>query len=269
MNTPRTIAVFSLLVLAACGSPNSGDEPSASELQQRILPSESEILSAVYDNNYQNPDNFYVDERASTSRSYTLYHVKDPSVSYELCTDDYQQALAWETADNESRPVNGYYVDSYENDRYFEFIRELSFSDGIGNINDLTSPGFARVFKCSYLNRDGVDRNLLDGYAGRLNSRPLTRTSLKLYSEYMWQFTFFSPGQKKVLQSFSSEKSNRIDHTLVLTFKTNRGTEQCDLIEIVDWVFSVDKENGNLTKEFNLLFDLEAELIDGVPTKCG
>ncbi len=269
MNTTRTIAVFSLLALAACKSPNSGDESSTSELQQRILPSDSELLSAMYDINYQAPDNFYVDERASTSRSYTLYHVKDPSISYELCTDDYQQALAWETADNESRSVNGYYVDSYENDRYFEFIRELSFSDGIGNIVDLTSPGFARVFKCSYVNRDGVDRNLRDGYAGTLNFRPLTRESLQIYSEYMWQFTFFWPAQKKVLQSFSSEKSNGFDHTLVLAFRTNRGTEQCDLIEVVDWVFSVDKESGNLTKEFNLLFDLEAELINGVPTKCG
>lgn len=156
----------------------------------------------MYDNYYHVPDSFYVDERTSTSRSYTLYHVKDPSISYELCTDDYQQALAWESADNDSRSANGYYVESYESDRYFEFIRELSFPDGIGNIGDLTSPGFARVFKSSYVNRDGVDRNLRDGY-------------------------------------------------------------------VVDWVFSVDKESGNLTKEFNLLFDLEAELINGVPTKCG
>jgi len=269
MNTTLTIAVFSLLAIAACSSPNFGDELSASESQQRILPSDNEILSSVYDVTYQAPDNFYVDERVSTTRSYTLYHVKDSSISYELCTNDYQQALAWETADNENRSVNGYYVDSYENDRYFEFIRELSFPDGIGNIGDLTSPGFARVFKCSYVNRDGVDRNLRDGYAGTLNFRPLTRESLQIYSEYMWQFTFFWPAEKKVLQSFSSENSNSFDHTLVLAFKTNRGYEQCDLIEVVDWIFSVDKESGNLTKEFNLLFVLEAELIDGVPTKCG
>lgn len=269
MNTSHAIATFCLLGVAACNSQNSNGQPSISELQQRVLPSDSEILSAVYDNFYQVPEDFFVDERSSTAKSYSLYHVKDASLSYELCTDDYQQAFAWELSDSRQRHLYGTYVESYENDRYFEFVRELSFPDSIGNISDLTSLNFARVFKCSYVNRDGVDRNLRDGYAGTLNVSSPTNQSIRAYSEYMWQFTFFWPAQKKVLQTHSLESNDKYEHTLVLGFLTNRGTDQCDLIEIVDWTFSVDKSNGRLSKEFNFLFSIDAELLNGVPTKCG
>ncbi len=269
MNTPHTLVTLGLLAIAACNADNPADESQDSALQSRVLPDENEIISKAYDNNYQQPTGFYRDERADTPVSYSVYHVKDVSVSYELCTDDYAEARAWEGADNDSRAVNGAYVSSYENERYFEFIRDLSYPDGIGNITDPTSPGFARVFKCSYVNRDGADRNIRDGYAGTLNQRPLSKESVRTYSEYMWQFTFFWPARAKVLQTFSSEIEETYTHTLVLIFVTNRGTESCDLIEVVDWVFSVDKRSGQLTKEFNLLFELEAELVDGSPRKCG
>lgn len=268
MITTRAIAIFSLLGLAACNSQDTGDQPSVSEVQQRVLPSDSEILLAVYDNRYQTPDNFYVDEHANTTESYSLYHVKDPSVSYELCTDDYQQALAWEVSDNERRQVNGVYVDSYENDRYFEFVRELSSPDDIGNIGDLTSPGYSRVFKCSYVNRDGVDRNLRDGYAGTLNVRPLSKDVIRDFAEYMWQFTFFWPAQKTVLNSFSDDRIDTYQHTLVLGFITSQGYDRCDLIEVVDWVFTVDKNDGQVTKDFTRLYQFEAQLISGLPEKC-
>ena len=269
MKTQHTLVILGLLAIAACNADNPADESGDSTLESRVLPDENEIISKAYDNNYQQPIGFYRDERTDTPGSYSVYHVKDVSVSYELCTDDYAEAQAWEDADNDSRAVNGAYVSSYENERYFEFIRDLSYPDGIGNITDPTSPGFARVFKCSYVNRDGADRNIRDGYAGTLNQAPLTKESVRTYSEYMWQFTFFWPARNKVLQTFSSENEETYAHTLVLAFVTNRGTDNCDLIEVVDWVFSVDKRSGHLTKEFNLLFELEAELVDSSPRKCG
>ena len=222
----------------------------------------------AYDNSYQVPEYFYVDERAGTPRSFSLYHVKDSSVSYELCTNDYYQALDWETADNDSRQVGGSFVDSHENDRYFEFIRELSFPDGAGNVTGVTSPGFARVFKCSYVDRNGVDRNLRDGYAGTLNLRPLEKQTLKTFTEYMWQFTFFWPAKKKILETFSMERENAYQHTLLLALLTNKGADKCDLIEVVDWVFTVDKASGGVTKDFNHLYTIEARLVDGAPEEC-
>ena len=253
------------LGLAACLEYGTTD---GSE-QAWVFPNDDEIIAKVYNNLYQVPDYFYVDERADTPASFTFYHVKDPSTSYELCTDDHYQALEWETADNDSRVVNGYYVGSYENDRYFEFIRELNNTSGVGNITDPTSPGFARVFKCSYVNRDGVDRNLRNGYAGTLNVRALSKDVIRTYAEYMWQFTFFWPAKKKVLETFSTETDSAFQHTLLLAFMTKQGADQCDLIEVVDWVFSVDKNDGHITKEFRFLYDIEARLVDnGIPQKC-
>lgn len=258
------ILAISCLALCACRA-DDGAKPGGN---LRVYPSDEEIMAKAYDNTYNVPEGFLVDERANTTQSYTMYHVKDASVSYELCTDNYDEALSWEAADNEGRSVNGVYVESYENDRYFEFIRELTFPDGIGNITDPTSLGFSRVFKCGYVNRDGVDRNLRDGYAGTLKVQPLSEEAISTFVEYMWQFAFFWPARKTVLESFSDERTDAYQHTLMLAFIMHQGFDKCDLVEVVDWVFTVEKDNGQVTKEFILLYQLEAQLIDGLPEKC-
>lgn len=258
-------------LLASCGgsptdAPGDGVAPEATKA--RDLPTESEIIAKAYDTSYTVPDGFFVDERTGTPRSYSLYHVKDASVSFEICTDDYNEAAEFEAADNESRAVSGYYVGSIENGKYFEFIRELSYPDSVGNIDDLTSPGFSRVFKCSSINRNGVDRNLRNGYAGTLNERPLSIESIRDFTEYMWQFTFFPTTQKKVMQSFSTENDKNYEHTLLLAFKINQGFGNCDRIEVIDWVFTADKLSGEITKDFRFLFAFDAQLNNGIPEKC-
>lgn len=260
------LGIFAISYLALCACRNEGESSLNEALQ--ALPSDEEVMAMAYDSSYTVPTNFLVDERADTTRSYTIYHVKDESISYELCSNDYAEASAWEAADNVSRSVNGVYVESFENDRYFEIVRELAYPDSIGNITDPTSPGFSRVFKCSYVNRDGVDRSLRDGYAGRLNVRPLNEQAIRTFVEYMWQFTFFWPAQKTVLESFTSEQPYDYQHTLRLAFVTNQGFDKCDLVEVVDWLFTVDKDDGQLTKEFRLLYQFNAELVNGTPRKC-
>lgn len=270
MNLQRFHLVALSLILTACsGGAGTSDTPAPISTQPlKTIPSNDAIIATVYDSGYSVPDNFFVDERANTSRSYSLYHVKDTSVSYELCTNDYAEALAWEEADNEGRPVNGYFVGSYENDKYFEFIRELSYPDDIGNTGNDTSPGFARVFKCSSVDRNGVDRNLRDGYGGTLNARPLTAEVVRDFAEYLWQFTFFETSQKKVLDSYSTERANSHDHTLLLGFVINQGFDQCDRIEVVEWTFRADKSTGDVSRDFRFLFSLEAQLVDGIPEQC-
>jgi len=264
---PIQIASFCLILIACDGSSPTaiGNED---VLAGRIIPSQEDIIAAIYDSNYTVPDNFFVDERADTPQSYSLYHLKDSSVSYELCTNDFDQAFQWENTDNSERAVNGDYVGSYENDKYFEFIRELYYPTGVGNVPGTTSPGFARVFKCSNINRNGVDRNLRDGFAGILNVRPLSLNTIREFSEYLWQFAFFETSQRKVLLTYSAELQTTVEHTLLLGFAINQGTGRCDRIEVVDWIFSADKSDGQVHKEFLLLFSFEAQLVDNTPELC-
>jgi len=264
---PIQIAL-SCLSLAACDGEHPAHSVTEVSLTSRIIPSQEEIIAAIYDSSYTVPDTFFVDERADTPQSYTLYHLKDVSVSYELCTDDFDQARQWEDTDNTERSVSGSYAGSYQNDNYFEFIRELYYPNSVGNVAGTTSPGFARVFKCSNVNRNGVDRNLRDGFAGILNVRPLSLGAVREFSEYMWQFVFFETSQRKVLRTYSTELQTTLEHTLLLGFAINQGTGRCDRIEVVDWIFSADKSNGQINKEFLLLFSFEAQVVDSIPELC-
>lgn len=263
-----TLLALSGVLVSACRSDGGDAGEQNDAISAAILPSSDEVLAKAYDTSYQVPDDFYVDERADTPESYSLYHVKDQSISYELCTNNYDEASAWEAADNAGRAVNGAYVTSIENDRYFEFVRELTYPDSVGNITNPTSPGFARVFKCSYVDRDGADRNLLNGYAGQLNTRPLSENVIRMYAEYMWQFTFFWPARKLVLDSYSAETSNSYQNTLLLAFVTNQGNGDCDMIEVVDWVFTVDKTSGEIAKSFRPVYQMEARQINGTAQEC-
>lgn len=268
MKALHIILTISLLALIACRSGDSGDELSDYNPDTKPLPQDSEILTKIYDIHYQVPESFYTDARTSTPGSYTVYHVKDISASYELCTNSYDEALAWEANDNDNRAVYGDLVGAYENEKYFEFIRELSYPDDIGNISLSNSPGFARIFKCDYVNLTGTDSNLYDGYAGILRTWPTSSDAIRIFSEYMWQFTFW-PNRKAVIETISVTRSDAHQHTLVLAFAINQGTDKCELIEVVEWVFTLNREDGEMTKEFNLLRRFESQLVNGIPELCG
>ncbi len=62
--------------------------------------------------------------------------------------------------------------------------------------------------------------------------------------------------------------ANSHQHTLMLAFVTNQGLDKSDLVEVVDWIITVDKDDGQMTKEFKLLYQFDAELVNGTPQKC-
>lgn len=244
-------------------APVSADAPAPYQ-----LPGDLEIASLVYDPYYSVPDGFFVDERATTSSSYTIHHVMDDAGNFEVCTDDFATAEAWETADNDSRSVQGYYVGAYENDRYFEFIRELAYTDDVGNVSSPTSPGYARVFKCSNTSRDGVDRSARRGFAGVLNAAPRSAEDVRIFAEYLWQFSFFPARHKKVIDSVGNAGTASIDQTLVLAFAINQGTGRCDRIEVVNWAFRADRSTGRVDQSFDIVHAFEAQLDNGSPLLC-
>ena len=271
MRISALILAPALAAIAACGgSGSSTDSPNkpVDVAETPTLPNVSDVLAKVYDPNYSVPDGFYVDDRASTPVSFTMHHVLDESGSFERCSDDFSEALAWEEADNASRAVQGRFVGTVENDRYFEFARELSYSSSIGNIGDIVSPGFARVFKCSNTERNGVDRNVLEGYAGQINARPLSGETVRVFAEYLWQFTFFPTARKKVLESSGSMTAQAYNRTLLLGFALSGGANGCDTIEVVEWNFSTDRETGSTSKSWQVVDTFSARLENGGPVLC-
>lgn len=262
-----TTATTASLLLSACSGAGSNETTQPTEVPQPMVASDA-IISKVYDPDYMLPKGFFVDERTNTPQSYTVYHVKDASLSYELCTNEFDTARAWEEADNQSRAVSGHFVGTYENDQYFEFIRELSYPGDIGNVPGATSPGFARVFRCASVNRNGVDRNLRYGFGGQLNMQPLEAADVTRFAEYLWQFTFFDNPKRKVLDSFVTEDSQSIEHTMRLAFVVNQGFERCDKIEIIDWTFKVQRTTGNIERQFQPVDVFEARVVNGSPERC-
>ncbi len=262
-----------LSTATACGgsgstSPDADARDAAAQYGAPAMPAELQVVNLLYDNSFSAPDGFYVDERAATERSYSLHHVLDESASYELCTDDFAVAMDWEAADNAQRSVQGYFVEAFESARYFEVARELNYENEVGNVDDITSPGFARVFKCRNTSRDGVDRLQLNGFAGQLNEQPLTAESIRVFTEYLWQFSFFPNSREKVIATFSSQDSDALRHTLRVAFATSQGDGNCDLIEVVDWQFSVLRVTGEVSRRFELRQRFEARHEAGINTIC-
>ena len=261
-----------LAIAAACGGSGSTDSATTQDFAvgspANALPSDIVILAKAYDNNYTVPDGFFVDDRAGTTRSYTVHHVLDSSASFEECSDDLVAAQALEEADNNARAVSGYFVTSHETERYFEFVRELAYTEDVGNINDLTSPGFARIFKCNHTDRRGVDRSLLDGYSGRINPERLDAATLREFTEYLWQFRFFNTSHKKVISSYASGSPTTLRHTLLLALVHNQGQAACDRVDVVEWHFSADIASGEIDRDFETVHSFEAKVSAGIPTLC-
>ncbi len=258
--------LFLSLPLSSCRSSENGAPASDGDSEAAI--SNDEVLRKMYDTNYEVPAGFYKDSRADSTRSYTVYHLKDVTNAFELCSSSFEAARDWEAADNEDREIGGVYVGSAETQMYYEFIRELSYPSSVGNTSGTTSPGYARVFKCDYVNRDGVDRSIRNGYAGTLNIRPLEKSQLADYVEYLWQFTYFQPAQKKVLDTTQHEDATSIRHNLLLGLLTDQGSDRCNLIEVVEWSFDLSKESSQITKQFKLLRSFEAQQDAGAGTIC-
>lgn len=263
-----------VLVVAACGGGSTEPAKPAAAVAPEgpeagyVLPADREIAARIYDPDYSVPAGFFTDARAGTSASYTVHHVMDASGSFELCTDDFATAEAWEAVDNANRAVSGYFVGAAETERYFEFVRELSYPGDVGNVGSQTSPGYARVFKCSNTNRDGVDRSDLNGFAGMLNVSPRNPEDVRVFAEYFWQFAFFPYRHRKVLDSVGGATAGSVDRSLILGFAVNQGDGRCDRIDVVDWTFTVDRDSGRAEQRFDTIHSFEARLESGSPVLC-
>lgn len=221
------------------------------------------IIGKLYTPDVSVPPTFQRDPRPLSGSSYTLRHLRttdldaNASLASELCTDDMSDALRWSDLAT-ANPAATVVVTILERDELYEMVRQNAGTTLVH-----------RVFKCAYLNREGVDPWTVAGPAGVLASRQPAVDRLRELSEYLWQFSQFSNPGSAVLASTSEQHDDGWSHTLQLATLTNAGgqTAGCDLVERIDWQHKLSPD-GQLTTQRSRVRQFDARLTPSGPEVC-
>jgi hypothetical protein len=260
------------LGIAGCGGGSGGTAttpamPSAAA-QYGISSSNLEIATALYQDSARTPAGFYADPAPPGESYVATLHIKSSDVAatatadFELCTDDWNQALQWSEA---AAGTGGGYANLVGNSataRYFEF--------------DRLRPGTPqlylrqRVYLCSYLDRSGTVAGVSTGPAGSLNLRPIGAGDLRQLSEYLWRFTAWNNYGSAVLASEPDPVDTGMAHALVVaTLVSNGAAAGCDRIDIVAWRHKVTAGTGALERTLAPLWNFNARQGNAGAENCG
>jgi hypothetical protein len=268
---PVLPAALLLLLLSACGggagSGSSAEVPPDPALAAGVTLGNVQIAASLYADNARTPADFYAEPVPQSQQYVATSHLKnvdlgDTGTPHELCTDDWNQALAWSEAAALRSPQYRPLVANEANARYFQFDRVSSSQP------QLYQRG--RVYHCMYLDRSGVDLQQLQGQAGQLNLRPITAADLKLLSEYLWQFTSYNNFGHAVLRSFAASGSGALRHSLIVAnLQQPNGVNGCDQISVESWTHAVDSSSGALTRSVSNLWSFGARATPTGAELCG
>ncbi|HXS92598.1 MAG TPA: hypothetical protein VN705_24800 [Steroidobacteraceae bacterium] len=268
------LAALAAVVLSACGGGGGGDSagstPSASAPPRPVTQSDLQIAQSVYGSGPRTPVGFYSDPLPSGHEYVSTMHLKNADVDaavvapqplYELCTDDWNEALAWSELGAQHAPQYADLVETNDDPRYFEFGRVRQ--------GDPTFYVRARVFKCAYLDRAAANLRATVGPAGTLNRRPLTAVELRDLSEYLWQFTKYNNVGYAVLDSSGSAGAANLSHTLHIGALARGGISSgCDRVDVIAWRHTLDTTSGTLQLEATTLWSFGAREASGVVSLC-
>ena len=266
---PLALAIAAMLASCGGGGGSSGSSaptPAPSALTRPVDLSDASIASLVY-SGARTPQDFYREENATGHELIAKTHIKntdvDPSIvaaqaQFELCTNDWNEALAWSETTAQNAPEYSQLVATNDDARYFEFGRLRAGSPELYVQ--------ARVYKCAYLDRSTANLRAGSGSAGRLNARPLDAAELKRMSEYLWQFTSYNNFGHAVLES---ENTNANEHTLYIAKLVRAGlSASCDRIDVIAWRHSVDPSTGSASLNVQSLWSFGAHESSGVAQLC-
>jgi hypothetical protein len=166
---------------------------------------------------------------------------------HELCTDDPDQARDWSNTVSGSAEA---LVGQSATDRYFEFQRVRN-SMPVVNVR-------ARVFRCAYLDRSGVNLADVQGPAGRLNLRPVDAAALRTLGEYLWTFSTYNNADHAVLASRDAQQNGSLEHEIVMAQLIRTGAGGCDRVSVSTLRHRVDLATGALVREWVPLWEFGA-----------
>ena len=252
----------------AAGSTGSS-APSAPNTTQQAA--DLATAQKIYAGTPRTPAGFYADPApVGVTGTVATTHLKNSDLAgappgaaaFELCNDDLAQATAW--SEGKSTFMGSYadLVDVTGNARYWELTRVPRA--------DLSARLRHRVFKCSYVNRTGLDPAADSGPAGTLNQRPLDAASLRDLAEYLWHFTVFNNADHVVLDSAAGmAPSGSLAHAITMARLTRAAvSSDCDRIAVLRWTYSADTVSGALSRQLDTLQTIRARRVTGLVELC-
>jgi hypothetical protein len=282
MNTRNWLVVVLSTMFAACGGGGGGSAAPVSNAQPSSVPAapvspapstaaaDLSLADRVYKGTQRTPDGVAVEPRpANVTGTLSTRHLKNTdfaggpqamSPSYEVCTNDMAQAIAW----SESQAMwNGQYSDMSEvhgDARLWEVVRVPRA--------DVTAMLRHRVFRCDYLDRANTDLRADAGAAGSMNQRPLTAVELASLAEYLWQFTMFNNADTVVESSTGANGGGSLTHTIRMGQLVRGVSGGCDAVQIVDWTHTMDAATGALTRALTNVRTFKAKSTTGMTELC-
>lgn len=202
---------------------------------------EREIVEKAYSKTYMYPTGFNFQQNLDGSLYYeNTVSIRTSQTSWiELNTIDKQQAKDWSET---SSSTSAYYRDlvaERETEKYFEFKRVYSL-----NTRDVI---LSRVHKSSYF-IPFFDKFHPTSIIGTLKVNPINEEATKDFIEYMWT-SYMIGYTDKVLEYSITDYSDKVRYNLKSVNVTYGDFGLCDLIEVKNFDFFVDKQSGTVTFE--------------------
>lgn len=253
---------------ASAPAPGAATTAATAPVTVAALPADAEIADLLYTDRQRVPADFHV-ERARQDDAYaTIAHLRNTELDaaatppHELCAVDFGAALQWSETVAAAQPVYADLVGNEATARYYEFTRRLRSTPARTTI--------ARVFRCEFLDRAGVDLRNPSGPAGRLGLPAWTADDLKRLGEYLWTFTDDNNAGRVVLQSDVTASAAGAVHGILLArlVRAAGGTE-CDRVELWRLELRAERTTGALSRDAALQRAFGARRVDGVATPCG
>jgi hypothetical protein len=259
------------LALASCGSGGSGSTDPASAgvagAAYGITQSNLEIATALYQDSQRTPPGFLADPPPPGAGLVSTHHLQSDELalsaasSYEVCSDDWNQALDWSEQTATQGGTYASLVGNSDTSHYFEFDRVRAGTPAL-----LLRQ---RVYLCSYLDRSDSSAAVATGPAGVLNAQPRNAAEMRGLAEYLWHFTSWNNYGSAVLASVADSGSAELGHSLLIATVTPDGISAgCDRIEVLKWRHSMSLASGALQRSLTPLWSFAARQSGNIALDC-
>ena len=261
------VAACAAVALIACGGGSNAPTAAAPGAAYGITLGNIDIATALYLDSQRTPPGFLSDPAPAGAGVVATHHLHSDELamatasSFEVCTDDWNQALAWSEQTASQSGSYAALAGTSDTSHYFEFDRVPAGTPALLQRQ--------RVYLCSYLDRSDSSADVNSGPAGVLNAQPRTATGMRELSEYLWHFTGWNNYGNAVLASVGESGAAGIGHTLVIATLSHDGAGNgCDRIDVLGWRHDLDAASGALQRHLSLLWSFSARQSGNLATEC-